>query len=1014
MATPTADIEIFPKTELQEDWYTQSVGDSASPFSWAVNLDRRGKLTVSSVNLNDASVFNAYRDLEKDGNAVRAWTIDDTQFPSSAKPFSIRSILSPSNATFLSVVSSDNNVYFLDSSSRFPHWKLCENKPAGINATSALPFITRNNVLKICIETYRADNNGQIIYTYDPLEKTWVEDFLTPNNVWLYGSHHVGSAFTQATDDDDSQWGYLANAAIPVEGQSTREVCTAILNPDDNGDLLIYTGSFPTVAYVVVGGKMPRTTPLIFGIAERPRSVTYFQAQGDGTYSAVYPFGTDTQFAFQLEAVFRTGLDVDQNSVEWIDLFALDSSGNLWHTRNAVYDTGRSMAVKRYPNGDIYVPEWETPSIISSQTIKSFHVAKELTGDGHAYVVTELASSSTTGVLQGLVQDMASTGWTTFAVAAIDQAAPDILKRNVYYVELTVRKGGIITPGLAAKIMSTEFCQIDANGVSTSVSSGQFVFTHTNARGLICLTIPADESLACPALSVWVEGMNGDQTIDIQPTGDIQSRFASITVDDLKKAQDQTDQTFIFSQLSDAELDALATSLQQATTAFVGLPPRASGPSSIPHSTTQPYLHPKTSKKVALTRHVSERHMGLISHHRRGQSVRIRLRPNLIPLEDDESTFLKSFNRPTIVSSWGDFWTQVANGIVQVAQIVLTPVENAVEAEIQCVIDGVTKLWNGVASLVHQVFDVIGDLFKSVDVASEKTFNWLAYIFAWDDIKATAVAFCNTFQEQIGKAQDYFDNTARDQLENFFTGAKDWINDNMDTVADNADDLQVGQYDQPQSDPSDGLPSSASWLSNKVDNASKSVDFSSVSIMSDSFNSTLQTFLNKLTDTGISSDFSTALQNASDFFSNLTSRGVLDELTFKSFAQVFKSIAVLFLDFAEAIMETLLDVLVETLKLFKDIVTTPMDIPIISKIFKDLVGLDLTLFNLFAVPMAVPATIFYKSIMGTAPFSNSQSTSTLQESRIAGDSGGKRPKDPLLLWSCYLTMAYGSFDTCLG
>ena len=102
--------------------------------------------------------------------------------------------------------------------------------------------------------------------------------------------------------------------------------------------------------------------------------------------------------------------------------------------------------MKRLSNGDIVVPEWEAPSIISSKTISSFRLATEMNGAGNVYVVTKLDSSSSSA-LEVYIQDMASTSWTKTAVASIDHAAPDVLKRKVYYVELTVRKGGVTAPG---------------------------------------------------------------------------------------------------------------------------------------------------------------------------------------------------------------------------------------------------------------------------------------------------------------------------------------------------------------------------------------------------------------------------------------------------------------------------------------------------------------------------------------------------------------------------------------
>ncbi|KAF8149597.1 hypothetical protein K438DRAFT_1988852 [Mycena galopus ATCC 62051] len=85
-------------------------------------------------------------------------------------------------------------------------------------------------------------------------------------------------------------------------------------------------------------------------------------------------------------------------------------------------------------------------------------------GGGHAYVVTDLDLSSTTAALEAHVQDMASTTWTTSPISTVNRKAPEVYKRNVYYVEIAVRKGGIPAPGLTVKVTAPEYCQIDANG----------------------------------------------------------------------------------------------------------------------------------------------------------------------------------------------------------------------------------------------------------------------------------------------------------------------------------------------------------------------------------------------------------------------------------------------------------------------------------------------------------------------------------------------------------------------
>ena len=74
----TTEIEILPKAELQEDWYTRStINTPISGGSLAINLDGNGRLVVSFI--NGASVFSAYRNLDTDGNSDRTWTVEDTK-----------------------------------------------------------------------------------------------------------------------------------------------------------------------------------------------------------------------------------------------------------------------------------------------------------------------------------------------------------------------------------------------------------------------------------------------------------------------------------------------------------------------------------------------------------------------------------------------------------------------------------------------------------------------------------------------------------------------------------------------------------------------------------------------------------------------------------------------------------------------------------------------------------------------------------------------------------------------
>ncbi|KAJ7897908.1 hypothetical protein B0H14DRAFT_2557425 [Mycena olivaceomarginata] len=434
----TDDIEIFPKTELQEDWCTQSTIGPSSAGGLAINLDRNGKLAVSYI--SDGSIFTARRNLDTDGNSLRTWTVEDTHFP----------------------IGEDNNIYVLDCSSNFARWECTFFSSQGISPAKLSLFTMRNNALNIAVLT----TNG-LIYIVDPITKEWFLDVAPEFTAAPVLDYKVGSAFTQTHDNDNSQWGYVVSGNVYPPNYDAG-VAMIAADPD-----------LPrVVTYAAIGGAMPRVKPLVFAIDEGQKA-TYLQANGNGTFSAVLPLGADRRFT-HLEAIFKTGNDSDGSKIEWIGVFfvlcasvnvyGLDTLGNVWHTRNDAYEGARSSAVQMI-NGYIFVSKWETPSIITSKPVKSFDVAVEMDGGGHAYVVTDLDFGSTTASLEAYVQDMASTTWTKSPISTVNHKAPEVYKRNVYYVEIAVILRRVSPKysctGLTVKITAPEYCQIDANGEFT-------------------------------------------------------------------------------------------------------------------------------------------------------------------------------------------------------------------------------------------------------------------------------------------------------------------------------------------------------------------------------------------------------------------------------------------------------------------------------------------------------------------------------------------------------------------
>ena len=151
---------------------------------------------------------------------------------SSITPKFLDSILSPSKATYLAVIGSDNNIYILDCSSHFPRWELRENK-TGITPVKLSLFVTRENELRIAIFT----SVGTIyILNPKPFTNIWFEDKAIASNVTPVYDYKVSAAFTQTGDTDNSVWGYVVCGGV---WGSNKEDGVAVLAADQTLPTLV-------------------------------------------------------------------------------------------------------------------------------------------------------------------------------------------------------------------------------------------------------------------------------------------------------------------------------------------------------------------------------------------------------------------------------------------------------------------------------------------------------------------------------------------------------------------------------------------------------------------------------------------------------------------------------------------------------------------------------------------------------------------------------------------------------
>ena len=94
------------------------------------------------------------------------------------------------------------------------------------------------------------------------------------------------------------------------------------------------------------------------------------------------------------------------------------------------------------------------------------------------------------------------------------------------------------------------------------------------------------------------------------------------------------------------------------------------------------------------------------------------------------------------------------------------------------------------------------------------------------------------------------------------------------------------------------------------------------------------------------------------------------DLVMKDFVLAIKDIVVFLLQGVKEIIGVMLDVLEDAVKSLQSVLNASIDIPVISYIYKLLMHDDLSILDLLCLILAVPVTILYKVIFGSAPFSD--------------------------------------------
>jgi hypothetical protein len=129
-------------------------------------------------------------------------------------------------------------------------------------------------------------------------------------------------------------------------------------------------------------------------------------------------------------------------------------------------------------------------------------------------------------------------------------------------------------------------------------------------------------------------------------------------------------------------------------------------------------------------------------------------------------------------------------------------------------------------------------------------------------------------------------------------------------------------------------------------------------------------------------DGKTAFSEAVEYFTNIGSepdRAL--QLLMSGVIKTLEATALFVLDFARGVIATLMDLVADLVRVFRDVLFSEWEIPILSQIYKFFTGkaLSIAIVDIMAYLVAIPGTLTFKLIANRAPFPDDQSVTAFEE-----------------------------------
>ncbi len=654
---------------------------------------------------------------------------------------------------------------------------------------------------------------------------------------------------------------------------------------------------------------------------------------------------------------------------------------------------GRPQAFVIGEDGHVYSSESTSENDLSWSEliiINNAHTFEHLAVSKAADGVPNLFAVTSNGELIRIYRDPTTTKWFSELVEYEAKVHREVEAFDSYSTEITVfDKGGLLRPQAKVKIWSSGNDNLMINGKGYILNAEKPIEVLTNGAGMVTIANKTNE-IATSIIHVWTEFMDEHKGVAIQSNGYLQDDFKDLTGEKLLAANGSNGQLLKGKFRDQAAANSLAEALNSSM--------------DVLHASSQAYFNTQFDNyshviSGAKCHHVYSQQFGKphainfsqanigswqLLFNEQGLPVYTKLTENEAQLAIHQRTtaYANIESLGWFGIDWGGLWQKIKAGVAKIVEVVVTPIVNAVQNAVTVLVDGVKYIWNGIVTMVEQVFQSVSAFFHKVGVVFKDIVHWLGTVFNLKNIQRTKEAVGHSVLTMVDFVDDVVGIVKTRFVDKNITAFRNNISSSIDAYIQQLLPGEgmgaIGEKNGGSIKKNQAHKAEHNLILNPLINNNKKIQEYQVPIISG-----LEQLLG-LVDR-ISNDFEAAdaFKDAAKYFSEIGEKpDQFLELAMAALLDVVKGIALFAIDIVQALVDAIFEAIHAIIAGIKAALTSHIYIPVVSEIYKLMHGgeeLNISFLDIMSIVIAVPTTVFCTAISGKAPFPDEASLTEFKQ-----------------------------------